>query len=161
MPDRHIVDVHVLLVRDTELLLTERRGGPWDRMWHLPSGKLDAGEDVFSAAAREAAEEVGVLRSALSHIFNERNKPSLDILMKIIKRYPNISLDWLLLGIGEMERPIVPRPIQASLFGAEPVEPAKPKGDRTSAQPPAGAEPVLERIVYFYSDGTFKSYLSR
>jgi 8-oxo-dGTP diphosphatase len=30
-------------------------------MWHLPSGKLDAGEDIFTAAAREAEEEVGVL----------------------------------------------------------------------------------------------------
>ncbi|GAA4612747.1 NUDIX domain-containing protein [Saccharopolyspora hordei] len=61
MPDRHIIDVHVLLIRDAELLLTERRGGQWDRMWHLPSGKLDAGEDIFTAAAREAEEEVGVL----------------------------------------------------------------------------------------------------
>lgn len=61
MPDRHLVDVHVLLVRDAELLLTRRRGGAFDGMWHLPSGKLDAGEDVLAAAAREAEEEVGVM----------------------------------------------------------------------------------------------------
>jgi 8-oxo-dGTP diphosphatase len=60
VPDRHLIDVHVLLIRDAELLLTKRRGGPWDGLWHLPSGKLDAGEDIFSAAAREAEEEVGV-----------------------------------------------------------------------------------------------------
>ncbi|MDV6010910.1 NUDIX domain-containing protein [Haloechinothrix sp. LS1_15] len=70
MPDRHLVDVHVLLVRDTELLLTKRRGGAFNGMWHLPSGKLDAGEDVLSAAAREAEEEVGVLIDprALTHV---------------------------------------------------------------------------------------------
>ncbi|TLW90470.1 NUDIX domain-containing protein [Saccharomonospora piscinae] len=61
MPDRHLIDVHVLLTRDTEVLLTKRRGGAFDGMWHLPSGKLDAGEDVLTAAAREAEEEVGVL----------------------------------------------------------------------------------------------------
>ena len=61
MPDRHLIDVHVLLIRDAELLLTRRRGGAFDGMWHLPSGKLDAGEDVLTAAAREADEEIGVM----------------------------------------------------------------------------------------------------
>ena len=60
MPDRHLIDVHVLLIRGTEVLLSRRRGGSFDGMWHLPSGKLDAGEDVLTAAAREADEEVGV-----------------------------------------------------------------------------------------------------
>lgn len=70
MPDRHLVDVHVLLVRDAELLLTRRKGGAFDGMWHLPSGKLDAGEDVLTAAAREVEEEVGVMidPAALGHV---------------------------------------------------------------------------------------------
>ena len=63
MADRHIVDVHVLLVRDHEVLLTQRRdpNPQFDGGWHLPSGKLDAGESVVDAAVREADEEVGVL----------------------------------------------------------------------------------------------------
>lgn len=61
MADRHLIDVHVLLVRDDELLLTQRRGDYGGGLWHLPSGKLDAGEPVTAAAAREAEEEVGVL----------------------------------------------------------------------------------------------------
>ncbi|MDQ3578602.1 MAG: NUDIX domain-containing protein [Actinomycetota bacterium] len=61
MSDRHIIDVHVLLVRDDELLLIERRGAYGGGMWHLPSGKLDAGESVLAAAVREAREEVGVI----------------------------------------------------------------------------------------------------
>lgn len=70
MPDRHLVDVHVLLLRGTELLLTKRRGGAFDGMWHLPSGKLDTGENVLTAAARETAEEIGVLITpdALTHV---------------------------------------------------------------------------------------------
>ncbi len=48
MPDRHLIDVHVLLLRGTELLLTKRRGGAFDGRWHLPSGKLDTGEDVLT-----------------------------------------------------------------------------------------------------------------
>lgn len=62
MADRHLIDVHVLLVRDDDILLTRRRDtNPlFDGLWHLPSGKLDAGESVLDAAVREAKEEVGV-----------------------------------------------------------------------------------------------------
>jgi 8-oxo-dGTP diphosphatase len=56
-----IIDVHVLLVREREVLLTRRRGTYGGGMWHLPSGKLDAGESVLAAAVREVREEVGVL----------------------------------------------------------------------------------------------------
>jgi hypothetical protein len=47
--DRHLIDVHVLLVRDDDVLLTRRRDtNPlFDGLWHLPSGKLDAAESVL------------------------------------------------------------------------------------------------------------------
>ncbi len=63
MADRHLIDVHVLLVRDSEVLLTRRRDPDprFDGLRHLPSGKLDAGESVLDGAVREAEEEVGVL----------------------------------------------------------------------------------------------------
>jgi len=48
------------------------------------------------------ATEIGVQRSALSHVLSGRNKPSLDFMMKIKARYPEINLDWLLLGKGKM-----------------------------------------------------------
>lgn len=63
MADRHLIDVHVMLVRDDEVLLSRRRDTDprFDGRWHLPSGKLDAGESVLDAAAREAFEEIGVV----------------------------------------------------------------------------------------------------
>ncbi|MDQ3028911.1 MAG: NUDIX domain-containing protein [Actinomycetota bacterium] len=63
MADRHLIDVHVLLVEDGNILLTQRRdtNPTFDGLWHLPSGKLDAGESALDAAARETEEEVGVL----------------------------------------------------------------------------------------------------
>ena len=62
MADRHLIDVHVLLLRDEKVLLTLRRDRDprFDGRWHLPSGKLDRGESVPAAAVREAREEVGV-----------------------------------------------------------------------------------------------------
>jgi 8-oxo-dGTP diphosphatase len=58
---RSIIDVHVILERGGEILLTERRGTVYfDGMFHLPSGHLEEGESLADGAAREAYEEVGV-----------------------------------------------------------------------------------------------------
>ncbi|MGV9819375.1 NUDIX hydrolase [Nocardia xishanensis] len=62
MTDRHIVDVHILLVRAGEVLLSKRRSADeFDGRWHLPAGKLEAGESATAATAREAMEEIGVV----------------------------------------------------------------------------------------------------
>ncbi len=60
LPQRVILDVHLLLVCDQHILLTRRRGGYGSGGWHLPSGKAEAGESVEDAVIREAYEEVGV-----------------------------------------------------------------------------------------------------
>jgi 8-oxo-dGTP pyrophosphatase MutT (NUDIX family) len=63
MAERHLIDVHVLLIRDDHVLLSQRSdpNPEFDGLWHAPSGKLDADESVLDAAMREAAEEIGVL----------------------------------------------------------------------------------------------------
>lgn len=48
------------------------------------------------------ADEIGVIRSSISHIVSGRNNPGVDLLQKVLKRFPEVSTDWLLLGIGEM-----------------------------------------------------------
>ena len=58
--------------------------------------------DKEKLSSTQFATEIGVQRSALSHVLSGRNKPSLDFMMKIKNRYPEINLDWLLLGKGKM-----------------------------------------------------------
>lgn len=53
----------------------------------------------------QLADDLGVQRSGISHILNGRNKPSLDFIQKIIKRYPDISMTWLMFGEGPMMNP--------------------------------------------------------
>jgi 8-oxo-dGTP diphosphatase len=56
-----VVDVLLLLVRDGHVLLAQRDGtGYADGQWNLPSGKLEAGEDLVSALIRETREEIGL-----------------------------------------------------------------------------------------------------
>ena len=42
------------------------------------------------------ADEIEVQRSTISHILVGRNKPSLEIIQKIKRRFPDISYDWLI-----------------------------------------------------------------
>ncbi|MCB9015265.1 MAG: helix-turn-helix transcriptional regulator [Lentimicrobiaceae bacterium] len=53
----------------------------------------------------QLADELGVQRSGISHILNGRNKPSLEFVQKLIKRYPDISMQWILFGEGPMMNP--------------------------------------------------------
>lgn len=48
------------------------------------------------------ADEIGIQRSGLSHIIKGRNRPSLDVIQKIVARYPDISLGWLVNGTGNI-----------------------------------------------------------
>jgi transcriptional regulator with XRE-family HTH domain len=53
-------------------------------------------------SASKFADEIGVQRSGISHILSGRNNPSLDFIQKILKRFPDISSDWIIFGKGSM-----------------------------------------------------------
>lgn len=54
--------------------------------------------------ASKLAELLGIQPSGISHILGGRNKPSFDLVQKILRRFPKINPDWLLLDKGEMYR---------------------------------------------------------
>jgi DNA-binding XRE family transcriptional regulator len=91
----------------------------------------------------EFADKIEVNRSVISHLFNGRNNPSLPLVRKILEVVPEVHPDWLLRGEGPMLRPSV-------------VTEAAPLPSLQAA-PPAGGKSI-ERIMVFYSDGTFQQY---
>lgn len=58
--------------------------------------------ELENLSSSQFADEIGVQRSAMSHVLSGRNNPSLDFVMKIKACFNEISLDWLLLGKGNM-----------------------------------------------------------
>lgn len=48
------------------------------------------------------ADAIDVNRSSMTHIFSGRNQPSLDIAKKILLAFPEISTEWLIMGVGSM-----------------------------------------------------------
>lgn len=55
----------------------------------------------------QLADELDVQRSGVSHILNNRNKPSLEFVQKLLKSYPEISTEWMLFGEGPMMKPFL------------------------------------------------------
>lgn len=50
------------------------------------------------------ADMIGVGRASISHILNGRNNPGYDIIQSILKKFPDINPDWLILGKGKPYR---------------------------------------------------------
>ena len=59
--------------------------------------------DEYQLNASSLADKIGVQRSSLSHILSKRNKPSLDFILKIEKKFEKIDLNWLLFGKSSFE----------------------------------------------------------
>ncbi len=127
--------------------------------------------------ATQFAVEIGIQSSTLSHILNGRNKPSLEVIKRILNRFRAINSDWLMLGIGSMYRS--GKQAQQSLaFDIKPQLPSKnieqkktvpadeaqkpslstQEKPQTELQPPKSAAPAaksITRIIVFYSDNSF------
>lgn len=84
------------------------------------------------------ADLIGVGRPVMSHILSERNKPSLEVVQRIISAFPELSLPWLLSGVGEM---LVETPASATPDLPVTIEPVNPALELPPAAPIA-AEPA-------------------
>ena len=48
------------------------------------------------------ADTIKLNPSSLTHIFNGRNQPSLDVVKKILTAFPEVNSEWLIMGVGLM-----------------------------------------------------------
>ncbi len=55
----------------------------------------------YGLSPSQFAERTGIPRASVSHILGGRNKPSLEILQKVAAAFPDVDLQWLMLGIGD------------------------------------------------------------
>lgn len=57
---------------------------------------------VKNLTAAQFADEIGVQKSSISHIISGRNNASLDFIQKILLRYPEVNMNWILFGKGSI-----------------------------------------------------------
>lgn len=108
------------------------------------------------------AQSIDVNRSSISHLLSGRNKPSLDVIVKILETYPEVDLYWLLNGKGNFKPKVAaesPKPKQQKIIYKEPdPEPLVQKTPEKPALTSLRNSEEIDRIVVFYKDGRFKSY---
>ena len=56
--------------------------------------------DFYGVTATSFSEKIAFNRSTISHLLSGRNKPSLDFVMKVLQKFPEVELYWLLNGKG-------------------------------------------------------------
>ena len=129
------------------------------------------------------ADDIGVQRSSISHILSGRNRPSLDIIQKIVRRFPEFTYEWFLESdihlssddgnpqppkkfrlpqeqstrmdqyeTDSKKTPKLPREAFEKNSTVDQNEPNVPKLEIAS-------KPLVERILVFYTDGTFRVYM--
>lgn len=120
------------------------------------------------------ADEIGIPRSGVSHLLNGRNKPSLDVITRIVHRYPDVGTDWIwddnkmpVLGAGatgwdtgansEKKAPkqAFGKPLDLFVHTESVPEPVQ---QNLSGIPSAASQRKVERILLFFSDGTFEEF---
>jgi transcriptional regulator with XRE-family HTH domain len=52
--------------------------------------------------AAQFADEIGVQKSSISHIISGRNNASLDFIQKVLLRFPEVNMEWLMFGKGPL-----------------------------------------------------------
>ncbi len=139
----------------------------------------------YQLRAAQFSDAIGMQRSAVSHVLSRRNKPSLDFVLRIKKRFPDISLDWLTLGKGDMLESgtsdgqdlfavgtpaALPPPVATKSDESEPQLENKSTETRqvlaSGEESPAeyvvkGAAGKVSRVLFIYSDGTFQEFSPR
>lgn len=60
--------------------------------------------DYSQLSTTTFADTIGISRSGLTHLLTGRNQPSLDVARKILAKFPEISTEWLIMGMGDMLR---------------------------------------------------------
>jgi transcriptional regulator with XRE-family HTH domain len=110
--------------------------------------------DFYGESASSFAEKIGVQRSSISHILSGRNKPSLDFILKIMASYPEVELYWLLNGKGSFPNKDTSQSIQNKGMVKEPDQESIISKTLKQRQ----QEQTIDKIIIFYTDGSFKSY---
>ena len=125
--------------------------------------------NYYEINASTLADSLGVLRSSISHLLSERNKPSLDFVLKITEKYPEIDLYWLLYGKGsfpkeepreEPKEKLPPKkvtPIAPPEIPFPPIEPLQEKPIEKNV-PQKDIQKEVQKIIFFYKDNSFEIF---
>jgi len=115
---------------------------------------------TLGLTARQFAAEIRVQPGTISNMMAGRNNPSLEVMKRIMERYPTLNPEWLIVGKGEMWRTVPGE--QAGLFDSLPPDPKNKVRATTQKEEPqviAAPPKQIKNIVVYYTDNTFEEFI--
>lgn len=119
--------------------------------------------NYYGISATTFSAELDFNRSTISHLLSGRNKPSLEFIMKLLQKFPEVELYWLLEGKGNfpVEKNITSSPTEIkkempNLF--DQLIPTLPTSKKNVEISEMGKTSEIDQIVIFYKNGHFKVY---
>ena len=116
----------------------------------------------LNLSARQFAEQIHVQPGTISNMMSGRNNPSLEVMKRIMQRYPTLNPEWLIVGNGKMWRTEPGK--EAGLFDGLAPDSSNNAGRaayNTKKEEPqiiAVPQKKISRIVVYYTDNTFEEF---
>ncbi len=128
----------------------------------------------YELSAAIFADRIGVQRSSISHLLSGRNNPSLDFVVRVMDKFPEINFNWFVKGKGEI---FIKK--NAEITQLKSITPTlfdqvldNPKEVSQSSNSKSQVETILtsnssidkkikpiDKILVLYKDGSFDSYI--
>ncbi|MDO5104961.1 helix-turn-helix transcriptional regulator [Capnocytophaga sp.] len=136
--------------------------------------------DYYGLTSSALADKLNVQASNISHLLSERNKPSLDFILKLTERFPEIDIYWITQGKGVFPNITAKNDsvlkkeqfVQANLFNDEPI--ASNSSEKTEINEIKSVstdnqiaiklsetktrKKEIYKIVFFYTDNSFEIF---
>ncbi|CAM1354083.1 helix-turn-helix transcriptional regulator [Tenacibaculum insulae] len=128
----------------------------------------------YNLTSSTFADSIEVQRSSISHLLSGRNKPSLDFVMKVVQKFPEVDLYWFLYGEGSFpkkeekfeqkmqkenqeEKTVTPSLFSENEISEQQVE-NKSNTQFSAIEKNSKNDKKISRIILFFEDGSFEAY---
>lgn len=120
--------------------------------------KIESLIQGLSLTPMRFADIIEVKRPIMSHILTGRNNPSLDVILKIVEKFPELGYDWISDDI-DIDYKVIRKirdTYQLDNNAQQSLSESSNNGSLVDLI--TNDDKPIEKIIFFYSDGSFKVY---
>ncbi|GET46837.1 transcriptional regulator [Capnocytophaga felis] len=126
--------------------------------------------NYYGLSASAFADSLDIQRSSISHLLSERNKPSLDFILKLVSKFPEVDIFWITQGKGKFPTTSsdtdksIKQSVQTDLFKEKSSQNITNNPVMTEKKEPKTVTPQnktdkkVKKIIFFYNDNSFEIF---
>jgi transcriptional regulator with XRE-family HTH domain len=108
------------------------------------TGRIKGLMETHALGPTQLADRVGVNRAAISHVLSGRNRPSLDLVLKLLEAFPDLTADGLLFGRAKAPD--------------ETTAPESKVSIKAAISKPRPNDNALVKVLLLYADGKVEEF---